>query len=44
MTKKRKSFRESKINEFSVGGIAKKVVKTILRDDYKPKLKTKRSL
>lgn len=41
---KRKSFRESKINEFSVGGIAKKVVKTILRDDYKPKLKNEKEV
>ena len=41
---KRKSFRESKIDEFSVGGIAKKVVKTILRDDYKPKLKNEKEV
>ena len=41
---KRKSFRGSKVEEFSVGGIAKKVVKTILRDDYKPKLKNEKEV
>ena len=41
---KRKSFRGSKVDEFSVGGIAKKVVKTILRDDYKPKLKNEKEV
>ena len=36
--------RGKKVEEFSVGGIAKKVVKTILRDDYKPKLKNEKEV
>ena len=41
---KRKSFRESKVENFGVGGVVKKVVKTILRDDYKPKLKNEKEV
>ncbi len=41
---KRKSFRESKVENFSAGGVVKKVVKTILRDDYKPKLKNEKEV
>ena len=36
--------RGKKVEEFSVGGIAKKVVKTILRDDYAPKLKNEKEI
>ena len=41
---KRKSFRESKVENFGAGGVVKKVVKTILRDDYKPKLKNEKEV
>lgn len=41
---KRKSFRKSKVENFGAGGVVKKVVKTILRDDYKPKLKNEKEV
>ena len=41
---KRKSFRKSKVENFGAGGVVKKVAKTILRDDYKPKLKNEKEV